>query len=184
MHRRSSKAMYQKITLNPAKPEKLQNYWTRSLYRVTGMLEGNKGFALGIDPGVNFGITFIKKELVTIYYGTMRQARKPGEYGVIAVNVLQSLPEFSKMSGTCVIEGAAFHKTFGQVGLAEVREGFYIGARMTGDLSSLKQTIIVPPATIRKCVSGDGRTQAGEIYILLNHNAADSIFIAQYALTQ
>jgi hypothetical protein len=87
------------------------------------------------------------------------------------------------MKGNCVIEGAAFHKTFGQVGLAEVREGFYIAARMTGDLSTLKQARIVPPATIRKVVTGDGRTQAGDCYPVLNHNAADSIFIAQYALT-
>jgi hypothetical protein len=171
------------VTLNPKKPEKVQNFWTRSLYRVEGTLAGSKGYGLGIDPGVNFGVTFIRNENVMIYYGTMKRAILPGEYGVIAVDLLQSLPEFRDMKGNCVIEGAAFHKTFGQVGLAEVREGFYIAARMTGDLSTLKQARIVPPATIRKVVTGDGRTQAGDCYPVLNHNAADSIFIAQYALT-
>jgi hypothetical protein len=174
--------MYQIVQLN-LKPEKVQNYWARSLYRVAGCLEGNKGYGLGIDPGVNFGITFIKNEDVIIYYGSLLRAMKPGEYGVIAINMLQSLPEFRKMKGACIIEGAAFHKTFGQVGLAEVREGFYIGAKMANGLTNISHVEIVPPATIRKEVFGKGNEQAGDHYPVLNHNGADSISIAQYALT-
>jgi hypothetical protein len=174
--------MYQKISLDQ-KPEKVSNYWTRSLYRVMGCLDGNKGHGMGIDPGVNFGCTFIKQDVVAVYYGQLRQVFKPGEYGVIAINLLQSLPEFRKMKGACIIEGAAFHKTFGQVGLAEVREGFYIGAKMADGLTNISHVEIIPPATIRKIVFNNGKEQAGDHYPTLNHNGADSISIAQYALT-
>src|SRR5687767_8982580 len=108
-------SMYQKIKLNPSKPEKVHNHWCRSLYKVEGELVGNTDYGIGIDPGVNFGITLINQGKVTVYYGSLRREVRPGEYGLVALNFLHSLPGFLTMGGTCVVEGAAFHKTFGQV---------------------------------------------------------------------
>lgn len=169
--------MYQKIRLNP-KPEKIKNPWCRSIYRVGGQLVGNTFYGIGIDPGVNFGVTFIHQGSLVVYYGSLIQQHQPGEYGIVAMRFLETLFIEHGARGTCVIEGAAFHKQFGQVGLAEVRQGFYTAARM----SPAPYVVITPPATIRKVAFGDGRTQAGDCFPTLNHNGADSIGIALYSL--
>jgi hypothetical protein len=168
---------YQKIKLSP-KPEKIKNPWCRSIYRVAGQLAGNSCFGVGVDPGVNFGVTFIQQGHLVVYYGALIQQYEPGEYGLVAMRFLKSLFKEHGVRGTCTVEGAAFHKQFGQVGLAEVRQGFYMAAR----LASSNCVSITPPATIRKTVFNDGRTQAGDEWPLLNHNGADSLSIALYSL--
>jgi hypothetical protein len=88
----------------------------------------------------------------------------------------ENMVEDYRMSNSkFVLEGAAFNKTFGQVQLAEVRTGYYIAMR------HYTETISVPaPMTARKVVFGDGRTQPGDIWPLLNHNGADSLALALY----
>lgn len=168
--------LYQRVTLT--KPEKIKNPFCRSIYRVGGQLPHNSFYGVGVDPGVNFGVTFICQGSLVVYYGSLLQQYQPGEYGIEAMRFLQSLFREHGSKGTCVIEGAAFHKQFGQVGLAEVRQGFYTAARLASSFS----VIIVPPKSIRKDVFGDGRTQAGDLWPTLNHNGADSLGIALYSL--
>lgn len=169
---------YQRINLN-SKPEKIKNPWCRSIYRVCGQLPGNGCYGVGVDPGVNFGVTFIQQGHLVVYYGALIQQHLPGEYGMVAMRFLQSLFKEHGAKGACVVEGAAFHKQFGQVGLAEVRQGFYMAARLAGCSGGVA---IIPPKSVRKSVFGDGRTQAGDEWPLLNHNGADSLSIALYSL--
>lgn len=170
---------YQKVRLN-LKPEKIKNPWCRTIYRWDGQLVGNPLYGVGVDPGVNFGVTFIEQNHLVVYYGSLIQQYEPGEYGLVAMRFLQSLFREHGAKGACIIEGAAFHKQFGQVGLAEVRQGFYTAAR----LASGNPVVIVPPKSVRKTVFGDGRTQAGDCWPTLNHNGADSLGIALYAIQQ
>jgi hypothetical protein len=171
----SAAMLYQRVRLDET--EKMSNDLCRTLYLTRGEVKGNTHNVIGIDPGVNFGMTFIRGKNIAMWHGALNPSRLPGQYGLLAYQLLQSFdPEGFP---TCVIEGAAFHKTFGQVGLAEVRIGFYIAAAIN---PFIKQVSIVPPATIRKTVFGDGRAQAGDAWPTHNHNGCDSLSIALYGL--
>jgi hypothetical protein len=136
---------------------------------------------VAIDPGVNFGMTTISDGDVWIYNGKLKQCKTSLEYSWEAFGLISSvLYMVSRLNVRVVIEGAAYNKTFGQVGLADVRAGFYLGAREV--LGSPDNIYIVAPMTVRKKVFGDGRYQAGDAFPLLNHNAADSVGIAFWAM--
>lgn len=155
---------------------KLKSNNCRSLHYIAGVFGENRPTCVGIDPGVNFGLTFIHNQFAHIYYGTLKQEQEPGLYAARAWMLFDEL-DIPETNINCVIEGAAYHKQFGQVGLAEVRIGFYLYAFLNNRYSNVK---IVPPATIRKAVTGDGRKQAMDEYPQINHNAADSIYCALY----
>ncbi len=134
--------------------------------------------SIGIDPGRNFGITFISETDILIYYGTM-PADSHERYGIFADQLIKEFCETHCVTygDSITIEGAAYGSTFGQVGLAEIRFGFYIGAQRIG-----LEPKMVPPASIRKAVFGSAKVHAGDIWPTLNHNAADSFAIALYPL--
>jgi len=152
-----------------------------------GKLPGNELTAVGIDPGVNFGMTVINREYVQVVWGKLPRQEKKGWHGIDAFDhmveyfgpgVDRDLDD-AYHGMKAVVEGASYRSQFGQVGLEEVRFGFFFGLYKQGfDVS------IVPPATIRKEVSGSGKTQAMDIWPLLKHDACDSIFCALYALGQ
>ena len=77
------------------------------------------------------------------------------------------------------IEGAAHRKGPGQAGLAGVRYGFYLGLYEAGI-----RPVLVPPSTARKVAFGHGNTKGGDIWPLLNSNAADAIGLALWAAAQ
>lgn len=133
---------------------------------------------LGIDPGRNFGLTYISEEGTYVYNGKMPSG-KHQEYGTLAYSIAQDFCELHCITqgDVSIIEGASYGDKFGQVGLAEIRFGFFLGLQKLG-----LDPKIVAPTSIRKVVFGSGKTQAMDVWAILNHNAADSFAIALYGL--
>lgn len=132
------------------------------------------GYAIGVDPGTEFGITiFPWQGHVLSLSGKLRDM--PGELhrGYTTFHIMKNilLDRLISVNHTSVVvEGASFGDTYGQVKLAENRAGFCIGA-----LEMQAMLHVVPPATIRKEVLGHGRVSGKELYFGMNKNAADSI---------
>ena len=182
--------IYSQVQLATAKPQKISNPFTRSLRVIHGTIpQAIPHPAWGIDPGVNFGLTVIEGDKVFVMHGSLIQDDTPGRYGLIAYKFLQiMIGAYSHWGALLVIEGAAYGMPFRQVELSELRTGFYLAASTyrvaPGDdtvRSMFSDVIIKPPAAIRKAVFGNGKTQAGDEWPTLNHNAADSLSMALYA---
>lgn len=144
-------------------------------------LLGVSGVIIGIDPGANFGITILGEGMQPeVLNGTMPKGEHY-EYGIRAYQMGQELYRVyhqpSKGPKISIIEGASYGDRFGQVGLAEIRFGFYLGLYTAG-----ADVTIVAPTSIRKAVFGSGKTQAMDVWACLNHNGADSLAIALYSL--
>ena len=174
--------LYSQVQL-ATKPQKISNPFTRSLKVIHGTLPQAVPHAWGIDPGVNFGLTVVNANKMWVFHGALMQDDQPGRYGLIAYKFLQTMiGSFSDESpfprARMVIEGAAYGAPFRQVELSEIRTAFYLAAALHPGFSDVT---IRPPATIRKLVFGNGKTQAGDEWPVLNHNAADSLSIALYA---
>ncbi len=165
------------------KPTSMSTIDTRMLRATRGIWKGHQGFGFGIDPGVNFGVVHIIDEQVLVLHGALTKEEKPGQYAIHADNFMMNMARtFSPtIEWICIIEGAAYNKTFGQVGLEEVRIGFFLGARRSKLFNDVR---IVPPATIRKRVFADHLKQAGDVWPKLNHNGADALSMALYSLEE
>lgn len=162
----------EKINFPGASQRKISDNANRLLY-TQGVRESGEGkIVIGIDPGVNFGITLLNDMYVGVYHGSLKRETEPGRYGWRAFHLLKELALYNERI-ICIIEGAAYHKLNGQVGLAEIRQGFYISAMLLG-----YKTKIIPPASVRKHVFGNHLQQAMDIWPQLNHNAADSLSMA------
>jgi hypothetical protein len=139
------------------------------------------GLVVGIDPGVNFGMTTINLGYIQVIYGKFPVEKRKGWHGI---HIYEWILDYFKddnivdfMKFPAIVEGAAYHSRFGQVGLEEVRFAFFLALHNLGF-----QTEIIPPATVRKVVFNDGKHQAGDSWPFLNHNGADSLSMALYGL--
>ena len=178
--------MHSQVQLATTKPQKISNPFTRSLKVVHGTIpQAIPAPAWGIDPGVNFGLTVIEQNKVFVFHGSLISDPTPGRQGLIAYEFLKSMIfQFYPMlyepaKAQMIIEGAAYGAPFRQVELSEIRTGFYLAASLFPNVFT--DIIIKPPASIRKVVFGDGKTQAMNEFPTLNHNAADSLSMALYA---
>ena len=127
-------------------------------------------YGLGIDPGRNFGVCAIRDGEVQLWWGTMEKEEHLYDYGVTAYSLARGYIYAQHRGKTpVVIEGASYHDKYGQVGLSEVRFGFYLGICHAGLSAD-----IVPPASVRKQAFGSAKIMGFEIWPTLNHNAADS----------
>jgi hypothetical protein len=172
--------MYQTVKLN-TKPQKISNPFVRSLQVIHGTIPQAVAHpSWGIDPGVNFGLTVIEENKLWVFHGSLISDPTPGRQGLIAFKFLSDmLGAFSHHGARMAIEGAAYGAPFRQVELSEIRTAFYlVGAIFHPFFGNV---IIKPPATIRKKVFGNGKTQAGDEWPTLNHNAADALSMALYA---
>jgi hypothetical protein len=168
------------------------------MWMLQGTLKGNTGLAVGIDPGVNFGMTVINMEYVQVIYGKLPTDKRPGWRGIYAYDyicthfqllnkavtsqssdlTLQELDWIAERQlFSAVVEGAAYHSRFGQVGLEEVRFGFFLALHHLGFKVS-----ILAPASIRLIAFGSGKKQALDLWPAMNQNGADSIGCALAAL--
>lgn len=127
---------------------------------------------LGIDPGRNLGICLLGNSFLRVYWGTMPK----GEWEDYAVEAFEIATAFPYAFSLIVLEGAAYREGPGQVGLAGVRWGLYLGFQQRGI-----PVKTVPPSTIRKGAFGHGNKKGGDIWPLLNLNAADAVGAALYA---
>ena len=140
---------------------------------------------MGIDPGRHFGITIIQSDRVDVVWGTFPSASHE-EYGRMAYDVLPfvflvlegDIPKWDifMKQAFCYVEGAAYHDTYGQVGLAEVRFGFYLGMEHLGIRCKY-----IAPMSARKVAFGSAKIKAPDLWPVLNKNAADSVGIAMAA---
>jgi hypothetical protein len=151
---------------------------------VNGRID-NIGSSIGVDPGVNFGLTIINAYHVRVINGKFPSENRKGWHGVHIYDYIIGLFGSDQLTKTmypyheipAIVEGAAYHSQFGQVGLEEVRFAFFLALAHLGF-----KVEIVPPATIRKLAFGDGKQQAGDLWPWLNHNGADSLGMALYGL--
>lgn len=133
---------------------------------------------IGVDPGVSYGVAEIRYGFLQLHWGKLPGTKLPK--GHRAIQAMEFFTEEGKFDlywdAVGVVEGAAYNKKFGQVGLEEVRIGFYLGlVDVMGD-----NVHIVPPSSIKAKVLGSAKNQAGDWWPWLNHNAADAISIALY----
>jgi len=142
---------------------------------------GLSGTIVGIDPGANFGISILGEGMQPEVLNGEMPKGKHYEYGVRAYQMGQELYRVYHQRNPgpriSIIEGASYGDHFGQVGLAEIRFGFYLGLYASG-----ADVTIVAPTSVRKTVFGSGKTQAMDVWASLNHNGADSLAIALYSL--
>jgi len=98
-----------------------------------GALPGNTGLSIGVDPGVNFGLTIINTSYVQIFYGKLPTDSRPGFRGINAYNYIMQSPLSALLYSSkevmeefpAIVEGAAYNDKYGQVTLEEVRFGFF-----------------------------------------------------------
>lgn len=146
--------------------------------RITGRLEGNTKMAVGIDPGVNYGITIITGDTVQVFYGKLDGDSTPGMRGIAASELIRTLfTDYWYEKWFAIVEGAAYNAHFGQVGLEEVRFGFFSAL-----MYKYFRAVIVPPASVRKLAFGSAKISAVDLWPTMNQNAADSIGCALAAI--
>jgi len=128
-------------------------------------------YGLGIDPGRNYGAAVIKDGHLLVWWGKMEKRAELYMYGTTAYTIARAYLCEQHMGETpAVVEGAAYRAGYGQVGLAEVRFGFYLGLLHAG-----MDAVIVPPASVRKQAFGSAKVTGFELWPTLNHNAADAV---------
>lgn len=127
---------------------------------------------LAIDPGKNFGAAVLgRNQIPLVINGVLSNAQPLREVAFTLVKELIRM-HFPQI---LVLEGASYGDRYGQVKLAEIRAGFALGATEAG-----VEVKIVAPKTPRKVVFGSGDTQAMDVWVALNHNAADALCLALY----
>jgi hypothetical protein len=168
------------VVFEDKKPQQFMGF-----HVINGTLPSNLNHAVGVDPGVNFGLTIIHGSHIRVIYGKFPSERLKGWHGINVYKWMLTL--FGSMETRrvlapyqrvpAIVEGAAYHSQFGQVGLEEVRFAFFLALHILGF-----EAEIVPPATIRKNAFNDGKMQAGDVWPWMNHNGADSLGCALCAL--
>lgn len=128
--------------------------------------------AIGVDPGVNFGIADLFYDSALVFHGKLPKREHSSDHGIDAYNLMKEFLATAPL-GLVVVEGAAYAKTMGQVMLAEIRYGFYHAA-----IDSGCDAVILPPLSARKIAFGSGRINAFDEWPLLNHNGADALGLA------
>ena len=147
---------------------------------------------LAVDPGINFGLTLIKKGKVYCVSGKIEPCEPSLERACRIPSVVReilylvggdkaSTLEAPPVPSGCIgaIEGSAFNKHYRQTLLAEVRMGFYLAIRRY----SRELPKVIPPMTARKLATGSGKEPVYLKYPLMNPNAADSLGIAIAAIS-
>lgn len=170
--------------LRPLVKEKVHYHTTQMPIVIRGLTRN----IIGVDPGRNYGFTIIEPSgLAHVLNGKLVKQEPDEAYTLYIIRFVSSLlsrdagwnddnEEWDLAPEMSIVEGAAYDKTFGQVGLEAVRCGFYTGLKLADS-----PVEIAPPSTVRKHVLGNGMIQASDLW-LINHNAADSIAIALYGV--
>ena len=133
---------------------------------------------IGIDPGKNFGVAVVCSDgdnlALDVFNGRLDDINYP--LREVAFWFIQNfITGFNPTLTASVIEGASYGDKFGQVKLAEARTGFALGCSELG-----LSVTTVAPKTPRKVVFGSGNTGAWDVWLTLNHNAADALCLALY----
>jgi Holliday junction resolvasome RuvABC endonuclease subunit len=139
---------------------------------------------VGIDPGTrNMGLA-IFHDLIGRAYEIKLPVAPDRTAGMLLIQAtLQYLIEenwadgYSRGRWLIWVEDAAFGMKFGQVQLAESR-----AASMLYFAPRCSKVSVIPPASIRKMVFGDGRKKAHEVWTSISPNAAAAVSCAIYGM--
>ena len=129
---------------------------------------------IGIDPGKNWGVAVVWKSGEVMLWQGRFIDREDKMYGISSREIIMNKLryEFPDVANS-LVEGASYGDTYGQVPLAEIRFGFYTA------LKDLQYPVeYIPPSSTRKFIFGKGTIQPMDIWIDINHNAADAFSIA------
>lgn len=138
--------------------------------------------SIGVDPGINFGISVLRKTTLDIFWGKLPHADPfPGKEAIKLVKDLLSpwkgsliwKDVRSMFSSMVYVEGPSYNDSIGQPLLEQVRFGFVLGFESDG-----YRVRYIPPMTARKMTFGHGRKKGNEVWTTINQNAADSIPLA------
>lgn len=124
---------------------------------------------VGVDPGRNFGIAVVSGNQVSVINGKIPQMEKQMYGDWMSKQIFGVAEEADKV----VIEGPSYNEGYGQVLLAEIRYGAYLGA-----LSAGVEVWYEAPMSARKKVFGHGKVRGSDIWPFLNGNAADAVVLA------
>ena len=139
---------------------------------------------VGIDPGSrNMGLAVFHDLIGRAY--DIKLAVTPDRISSMlliqtVVNYLmeETWPDgYSRGRWLIWVEDAAFGMKYGQVQLAESR-----AASMLYFASRCSKVTVIPPASIRKMVFGDGRKKAHEVWTEVSPNAAAAMSCAIYGM--
>ena len=89
------------------------------------------GDFMGIDPGRNFGMAVFIDGIISVRSFKMEKGDSLA-YGVSAWKFSTDLAKRYSHVEKVIIEGASYKDQYGQVGLAEIRFGFYLPFRLAG----------------------------------------------------
>ena len=140
---------------------------------------------VGVDPGMNFGITLISERVIEVMWGKLSRV---GEFmGRQSQNLAESLGYdyeleyyYDKDKIHVYVEGAAYRSQYGQVELEQIRFGFVQGFSKFAHLDNIKY---IPPSTARKKAFGSGKLSGKDLFVNINNNGADSIGVALAAVS-
>ena len=134
---------------------------------------------IGIDPGVNYGVTFLSKNFIGVLWG--RLPRKQILVGFEALDLARTL-SWAYQSKLWIpfgavpnvyIEGPSYGDTVGQPLLEQVRFGFAVGFHQ-----AKCPVHYIPPMSARKLAFGSGKTKGSDVWVNINPNGADSVGLA------
>lgn len=147
--------------------------------RTARMVLPQNFIGVGIDPGKNFGIGIVYNGDVIAIWGRLPDRDDKWENVKDAYRLGRRLMERFMVPMPIVIEGPAFGAKFGQPALANLRAAFYLG--LHSHQMRVAECVVLPPATIRKRVLGDGNKHGKECWPDLNPNAADAVVMSMLA---
>ena len=140
---------------------------------IQAILPESLDYAMGIDPGRKFAVCTIRGKEVNCSYGTFDNA-SPEIHAKWAAEYMRN-HFYWCVDWPVTIEGAAYNKPYGQVGLAYIRMGFYL------PMVRITRVNITPPATVRKVAFGSGKVKAKDLWPKINDNAAAAVGCALHA---
>ena len=148
--------------------------------RTARMVLPQNFIGVGIDPGKNFGIGIVYNGDVFGIWGSLPdRGDDKWENVKDAYRLARKLMERFTVPMPVVIEGPAFGAIYGQPALANIRAALFLGVH--SHQSKLSVCSVIPPASARKKVLGDGKKHGKECWVDLNDNAADAVVLAMYA---
>ena len=133
------------------------------------------GDAIGIDPGINWGLTMLVDGIMFTYWGTLPKMNAPDRHNYICRFITAWFPPKCP-ANIVMIEGAAYGAKYSREALEDSRLGFYDAFKELG-----KTVSYAPPLTIRKEVFGKGTIKGNQVFLDINENSADSVAICLYA---
>jgi Holliday junction resolvasome RuvABC endonuclease subunit len=141
--------------------------------------------AIGIDPGAAMGVCWIPpkyRSMVVVWLVEMASKKDLGHIGrlIAIMNLFGEGGDIGVLLPVMIpviVEGAAYSKAPGQVALAEHRAAAILGvAELADDIR------VVPPATVRAAVMGNGRINPKQLWEdFLPGDCADAVALAAYA---